>query len=341
MSLGLGLGLGLSRARGGGSRDMILVYEIPSPNTNIELAIRANSTWFDSGQEVVINWGDGSAKETVSATSGQSGYIGHTYASAGTYTIRISGSMKRYRRAASEGIAGQKLLTHIRSFGKLGTESFRYAFNGCSGLISVPKYCPKNISDMYCMFDSCSGAAFNPDVSNWDVSNVTDMSYMFYGCSGAAFNPDVSNWDVSKVTDMYRMFFNCYGAAFNPDVSNWDVSKVTSMGYMFYNCSGAAFRGGRGDNGNGIANWQLKAGNNAVNMGSFMSNSKTQEPAFLDDILNAWAALHADGKLPTNITVSFGNNKYTADGADAYTTLTTITDYGGAGWTIQSGGLQS
>ena len=72
-----------------------------------------------------------------------------------------------------------------------------------------------------------------------------------------------------------------------------------------------------------------------------MRSSKTQEPAFLDDILNAWADLHAQGKLPTNISVHFGDNKYTAAGATAYTTLTTITDNGGAGWTIESGGLES
>ena len=51
------------------------------------------------------------------------------------------------------------------------------------------------------MFQSCSGAAFNPDVSAWNVSNVTDMNRMFYGCSGAAFRggrgtagTGIANW---------------------------------------------------------------------------------------------------------------------------------------------------
>ena len=167
------------------------------------------------------------------------------------------------------------------------------------------------------------------------------MTNMFRRCSGAAFNPNVTNWNVSNVTNMGVMFANCSGAAFNPDVSNWDVRKVATMNFMFYNCSGAAFRGGRGVDGIGIAKWKLKTGNNAVNMGSFMSSSKIQDPPFLDEILNAWAALHADGQLPTNISVSFGNNKYTAAGAAAYTTLTTETDDDGAGWTITSGGLQA
>ena len=165
------------------------------------------------------------------------------------------------------------------------------------------------------------------------------MSNMFYGCRGAAFNPDVSNWDVSKVKTMNTMFRACYGAAFNPDVSNWDVSKVENMNEMFRGCYGAEFRGGRGGDGKGIAKWQLKTGNNAVIMTQFMLSSKTQEPAFLDDILNAWAALHAQDLLPTNIKVNFGSNQYTAAGATAYTTLTTAVANGGAGWEIASGGL--
>ena len=364
-SLGLGLGLGAqSRAA---QKDMILVYAIPSAGTTIQLAIQANSTYFSAGQSVVIDWGDGSANDAVSNTGGST-YIGHTYASAGTYTVKISGSMKMYGRIWSNMLSGQELLTHIHSFGKLGITSLACAFWDCTGLVSVPKTLPDSVTSMQDMFRNCYGDGFNPDVSKWDVSEVRIMSGMFSGCYGAVFNPDVSNWNVSKVTVMHYMFNNCRGDAFNPDVSgwdvsnvenmlymfsgckgaafnpnvtNWNVSKVTNMSSMFSNCYGDAFRGGRGVGGVGIAKWRLKLGNNAVLMVYFMSSSKIQDPPFLDDILNAWAALHAQGLLPTNITVDFGNNKYTAAGNTAYTTLSTITDSGGAGWTILCGGLQS
>jgi len=320
--------------------DMILVYEIPSPNTNIELAIQANSTWFDSGQEVVINWGDDSAKETVSATSGQSGYIGHTYTTAGTYTIKISGSMKMYGRSGFADIAGQGLLTRVDSFGKLGITSFAYAFYNCSGLMSVPKTLPDNVTNMYDMFQRCRAAAFNPDVSNWDVSNVTDMGYMFFNCYGASFNPDVSNWDVSKVTNTSGMFSDCYGASFNPDVSNWNVSNVRNMNWMFTGCSHQNFRGGRGADGLGIANWTPKS---LSSMHNFMLNARIQESTYLDSILNAWAALIGDpvNPLPTGITCHFGSTKYTSAGADSFALLTAPISSGGAAWTITSGGLEA
>ena len=162
MRLGLGLGIGVRGASA--DNDMILVYTIPDPNTNIQLAIQANSTWFGSGQEVVIYWGDGS-DTTVSATSGQSGYIGHTYASAGTYTIIISGRMTMYGRSGNVDILGQTLLTRVDSFGKLGITSFTQAFYKCSGLVSVPKTLPDGVTNMFRMFYLCSNPIFNPVVS--------------------------------------------------------------------------------------------------------------------------------------------------------------------------------
>ena len=61
---------------------------------------------------------------------------------------------------------------------------------------------------MYVMFSRCSGDAFNPDVSKWDVSNVKNMRYMFYNCSGAAFNPDMKSWTLKTGVTTTRMFIS-------------------------------------------------------------------------------------------------------------------------------------
>lgn len=295
-ALGLGLGLGISRVRGGGSPDMVLVYEIPDPNTDIELAIQANSMYFSSGQEAVIDWGDGSDAETVSDTGGST-YIGHTYAAAGTYTIKISGSMTMYGRGSLADIGSQTYLTRVDSFGTLGITSFMRAFYRCTGLMSVPKTIPDSVTDMSSMFNSCITANnINFDISKWDVSNVTYMQYMFQGCRGAAFNPNVSNWDVSNVENMYGMFNGCRGAAFNPDIKSWT----------------------------------LKAG---VTTTAMFTGSKTQPTTWLDELLIAWAANPAQGY---NITINFSPNSFSEDVdgeplpavADALATLI------GKGWSI-------
>ena len=55
-------------------------------------------------------------------------------------------------------------------------------------------------------------AAFNGDLSGWDVRNVTHMNAMF--SDAAAFNGDLSGWDVRNVTNMSHMFRNT--PALNP-----------------------------------------------------------------------------------------------------------------------------
>ena len=57
------------------------------------------------------------------------------------------------------------------------------------------------------------------------MRNVTNMSGMFQGA--AAFNGDLSGWDVRNVTNMRDMFEDA--AAFNGDLSGWDVRNVTNM----------------------------------------------------------------------------------------------------------------
>ena len=346
MNLRLGLRLGAGSG-GGRASDMILVYAIPSAGTNIQLAIQANSGWFSAGQKVVIDWGDDSVKETVSATSGHTGYIGHTYASAGTYTVKISGSMTRYGRSSTSDIEGQTLLTRIDSFGKLGITSFAYAFYDCIGLMSVPKTLQDSVTNMDYMFSGCIGAAFNPDFSKWNMSSVKNMQAMFWRCRGVAFNPNVSNWDVSNVENMRYMFLSCTSGAFNPNVSNWDVSKVKNMEAMFYECSHANFKGGRGVDGlgRGIAKWKPKSLSTGATTGlsNFMLGAKAQDATYLDSILNAWAALIGDSvnPLPTKITCNFGATKYTSAGADSFALLTATVANGGAGWSIACGGLQA
>lgn len=59
------------------------------------------------------------------------------------------------------------------------------------------------------------------NIEGLDTSNVTNMNCMFQDCSNAAFYLDVSGLDTSNVTSMSRMFQNCSGAAFTTlDVSN-------------------------------------------------------------------------------------------------------------------------
>ena len=67
-------------------------------------------------------------------------------------------------------------------------------------------------------------AAFNGDLSGWDVRNVTDMERMFERRRGLQRRPE--RLGRAPRHDMSAMFEDA--AAFNGDLSGWDVRNVTT-----------------------------------------------------------------------------------------------------------------
>ena len=195
-----------------------------------------------------VNWGDESSSEVTSYDDSD---ITHTYDTAGTYTVTISGTVEAWY--FNDSGSKDKIIS-VKNLGDMGWKDLSYAFAECTNLkelyggnisgvtnmkdmfksnyslvnLDIRQWDVSNVTDMTGMFDGVSLA--NPDVSQWDVSNVTDMNNMFLIASLA--NPDVSNWNVSNITNMDSMFAGVSSA--NPDVSQWNVSNVTNMRSMFY-----------------------------------------------------------------------------------------------------------
>ena len=172
------------------------------------------------GYDYNISWGDGTT------STGHTGNATHTYASTGTYTVKISGDFPRiYFNDSGDK---DKILS-IEQWGTGAWTSMNSAFYGCSNLAGQASDSPdlSNITSMSNIFRDTT--SFNQNISNWDVSNVTNMYAMFRDAT--SFNQSIGNWDVSSVTNMHSMFFSTF--AFNQDISLWDVSSVTDMTYMF------------------------------------------------------------------------------------------------------------
>ncbi len=190
-----------------------------------------------------VYWGDGNVTT-------YDGDATHTYDSAGSYTVSISGNFTHIYLAGDSDNA--KKLESINQWGNMRWESMHGAFYGASNMIYNATDEPNlaDVTDMSGMFNGAS--SFDGDISSWDVSDVTDMSGMFNGASSfdgdisswdvfgvngmsgmfsdSTFNQDISDWDVSHVTDMDGMFSD---STFNQDISDWNVSGVVDMSYMF------------------------------------------------------------------------------------------------------------
>jgi surface protein len=181
-----------------------------------------------TGYNYDVDWGD------ASSSTGQTGNATHTYATAGTYTVSITGDFPRiYFNNGFEGQDITKIRT-IEAWGDNPWTSMDRAFTGCSNLTTiastagVPDLTTNSVTSLRGLFGACPSFTGDGNMNAWVTTTVTDMSYVF---SGTIFNQDIGTWDVSNVTNMEGMFNNA--TEFNQDLSTWDVSSVTEMFLMF------------------------------------------------------------------------------------------------------------
>jgi surface protein len=169
-----------------------------------------------TGLNIQVDWGDFSPIETITNHT----LAIHTYAAAGTYTIKVLGSLLGWQFANG----GDKFkMLNISSWESL-TISVDQGFYGCTNLTATATDAPLITStSLSSYFNFCVN--FNGAIGNWDVSNVAILNRMLASCS--VFNQDIGSWDVSNVTDMQFMFINAF--AFNQDIGAWNVSNVTNF----------------------------------------------------------------------------------------------------------------
>ena len=167
-----------------------------------------------------IDWGDGSTN------TGQTGDATHIYATAGDYTVQITGT---FPRIFFSNAGDQEKILSVTQWGTNPWQSMENAFNGCTNLTITATDSPnlQNVSSTRRMF--FGAISFNQDIGNWNVENVTDMSEMFRGTT--SFNQDIGTWNVGNVTNMAGIFIGT--SVFNQNIGNWNVSKVTNMDEMF------------------------------------------------------------------------------------------------------------
>lgn len=199
-----------------------------------------------------VVWGD---DEIETITAYDQAETQHTYAAAGTYTVKIFGTVQGWSFTSTTNDADPQKIIEISRWGGLqptGSNVFNGCINldvtapdalsltetttlegfykSCSSLTSTANYTQWNtsgITDMSEMFNGCS--LFNGDITAWDTSSVTSLLNTFFGCT--IFNQNVNTWDVSSVTNLGQTFL--LSSAFNQDISSWDVSSVTSMSGTF------------------------------------------------------------------------------------------------------------
>jgi surface protein len=141
-----------------------------------------------------IDWGDGSTDSNSYANRT------HVYATAGTYTVVISGDVIGWDFS---GIFGSTYITSVVHWGQLQltfTEAGYFADCPNLDLSTVSDVLDlTGITDLYYMFGGCTSLTNINRIGEWDTSAITSMGAMFQGCTQINFN--IGTWDVAAVTD--------------------------------------------------------------------------------------------------------------------------------------------
>ena len=167
-----------------------------------------------------VDWGDSTTSTGVTTA------ITHTYATAGTYTVKINGTYPSIYFANS----GDRLkLLEVKNWGSNIWTNMVSAFMGCENLRITATDAPNlsTVTDMHYMFWNC--ILMDDPIGHWDTSNVTDMGQLFMGATN--FNQDISGWNTGNVANMAYMF--AQAPNFNQPIGTWNTANVTDMHDMF------------------------------------------------------------------------------------------------------------
>ena len=219
---------------------MTLTYDLTEGDKRVEFALRGTVA-------VTIDWGDGNSDTYTQQTD-----VWHEYATAGSHTISITGTLTQFGNGW-QWFRNMQNLVAVGSWGDLGLVSLNGAFVGAQRLSDLPATLPSTVTSLQMTFGLASNldsdisswntanvtnmshmlrenGNFNANyLNNWNTSNVTDMSWMFYGAG--SFNQDISGWNTASVTNMESMFSHAH--SFNQDISAWNTSSVTNMFCLF------------------------------------------------------------------------------------------------------------
>ncbi len=197
--------------------EFVTIWETSSANQ--EIIIPTTGT----GYNYTVDWGDGNVE------AAQTGDASHTYATAGSYDVKITGDFPRIYFSGSTTTNRRRILA-VKQWGFNIWQSMEGAFLGATNLVITAQDNPvlTLITSMESMFEECSSLTLE-DFDSWNTSNVTTFKNIFRKASN--FRGKIGSWNTSKVTDMSFAFEQATN--FNSTIGDWDVSKVTTMEAMF------------------------------------------------------------------------------------------------------------
>ena len=189
---------------------------------------------------LIISWGDGGANSPLITASNSVNRI-HTYVSAGTYIITISGFMPGF--AVNNNSAIRTLITELVQWGIVGLRSVN--FYGCQNLTAIPGSASLSAVGGYTGLDEVISfsnfmnatriTSIPSDIFNYSP-NATTFTGAFASISTITTVPSGLFDSVLNATTFQNCFFSCSGLTSVPSTL-FDLNvSVTSFSGTFRNC---------------------------------------------------------------------------------------------------------
>jgi len=191
-----------------------------------------------------VDWGDGT-EDTGLTTNSET----HTYASAGTYEVKILGQFAGFKFFSASAADRQKLTSFVQWGTETVIEGLLGMFRGCSNMTYLATDTPTiNLNPAVTlynsaerMFESCSAITYL-DVSQW-VINGGPLIYLanaFRQLRNCEYL-NVSNWDLSGFQPVASAGLSSFMEAAGADTVNGCDILFPSGQCNFYTCSGMFF----------------------------------------------------------------------------------------------------
>jgi len=283
-----------------------------------------------------IDWGDGTTSDFTFANRTK------TYSSAGTYTIKITGtSFVGFRFA----VTGDRLkLLEIKNWGFISWTSSDVvsAFYGCTNLNVTANdgldFEAMGVNTLFQFFRGCPALSLNTSYNLWNVKGVTIFGDIFRQTN---FISPINNWDVRNATNLSMFNGSSYTQPRYDEILNsWttlplNVSVPLNVGTAKYSSAAAQSRLllSRANNTVSISN-AANNGSGLIRITSAAHGRTTGEKIFISGVIGTteanggWIVTVIDATT-LDLQSSTFTNTYTSGG-----TLRT-----GYGWTITDGGL--
>ncbi|MDO6519750.1 BspA family leucine-rich repeat surface protein [Zobellia uliginosa] len=203
-------------------RPFITTWKTDNPGTSADNQITI-PTFLGKIYNYSVNWGDGNMDTNVT------GEITHTYSTAGTYEVSISGD---FPQIYFDNNSDREKILFVNQWGDIKWQSMRSAFSGCTNLDVIATDSPdlSEVTSLTRMFSGCESLIGTPEFNNWNLSTISSIIGLFENCK--LFNQPLENWDVSNVDNLEVTFRGA--STFNQPLNDWDVSNVVDLTGTFW-----------------------------------------------------------------------------------------------------------